>query len=455
MCEAVAYEESAIYRNIRMYFKRNYLFPIVALLLCTYVVSGQDFNSSSYSVVSPVIFPGGYGTSTNFSLTGVISQTAIGTSTSATKNLFGGFLYFPFVSTPIVSAGAGDTFVNLLWTNSNASVGWAVSGYIVGKSTVSGGPYTYINVNNTLSYSSTSLTNGTTYYYVVRVVDALGNPIATSTQVSSTPGGVPTYPTPAYPTPAAGGGGGGFSFGGNAIINFSGRAFPKSTVTILKDAQVVSSVVADAAAMFQVTVGNLTAGNYIFSVYGEDNSGFRSNPLTFPVSVTSGGTTNIGGIFITPTIAVDRTQVKKGENIAIFGQSANKSSVTIQVNSDEPFFAQTKADNVGAYLYNFDTTVLAIGDHSTKSKSAIDGEISSYSQAVAFKVGNTNVFAPTPTKTCNKRGDVNNDCKVNLTDYSIVAYWYKRANPPAKVDFNSDGQVTLIDFSILAFNWTG
>jgi hypothetical protein len=40
-------------------------------------------------------------------------------------------------------------------------------------------------------------------------------------------------------------------------------------------------------------------------------------------------------------------------------------------------------------------------------------------------------------------------------DFSITAYWYGKENPPADVDFNGDGKVNLVDFSIMAFYWTG
>jgi hypothetical protein len=70
-----------------------------------------------------------------------------------------------------------------------------------------------------------------------------------------------------------------------------------------------------------------------------------------------------------------------------------------------------------------------------------------------FIVGTKNVNAEKAQ--CSIRGDLNNDCKVNLIDFSMAAYWYKRANPPANIDLNKDGKVDLVDFSIMAFNWTG
>ncbi len=238
-----------------------------------------------------------------------------------------------------------------------------------------------------------------------------------------------------------------------SVVNFNGRAYPKSTVTILKDAQIAATTVADANAHFAVSVGGLSGGNYIFSVYGEDSKGVRSSLLTFPVGVTSGASANIGGIFITPTITVDKSEVKKGDNIAIFGQSTPKAEITISINSEEEFFGKVSSDANGTYLYNFDTSFLELGQHYTKSKVVAAGAISSFSKAVGFIVGNKTILAE--EKKVIEKGDLNNDKRVNIVDFSIIAFWYNKSTPPATSDLNSDGKVNLIDFSILAFNWTG
>ena len=264
---------------------------------------------------------------------------------------------------------------------------------------------------------------------------------------------------PSSPSSSGGGGGGG---GGGAYIPtapstavvFSGRAYPKSAVTLLKDAQITASSIAGPDSNFQITLSNLSAGNYIFSIYGEDKDGVRSSLFTFSVSVTSGVTTNVGGIFIAPTISVDKSEVRQGDNIAVFGQTASQSEITVMISSEESYFAKVNADKDGVYLYNFDTSSLDYGSHNAKSKSALAGSISSFSSAIAFKVGTKNVLAQKPVKKILK-GNVNSDGRVNLIDFSIVAYWYKRPSPPAKVDLNGDGKVDLIDFSIMAYYWTG
>jgi hypothetical protein len=261
---------------------------------------------------------------------------------------------------------------------------------------------------------------------------------------------------------SCGGGGGGGGGGGAGVIPtvtnviFSGRAYPKSSVTLLKDAQVAATTIAGADANFEISLSGLAGGNYVFSIYAEDSKGVRSSLLTFSVSITTGATNKISGIFLAPTIAIDKAQVKRGENIAIFGESVPNSDITISVSSDEEFFNKTKSDASGVYLYNFDTAVLENGEHSTKSKAALNNEISSFSKAVSFVVG-TETILEQPK--CSK-ADLNCDGKVNLVDFSIAAYWYKKdlSQDFKKIEaerLNADAKINLVDFSIMAFYWTG
>lgn len=262
--------------------------------------------------------------------------------------------------------------------------------------------------------------------------------------------------TPPPPPPPAGGGF--FPIPVETGVILSGRAFPATRVFVLRDGQIAASVLADDAANFNVSVFGLTAGHYIFSVYSEDREGRRSSLLTFPVSIVSGVITRIGNIFIAPTIAVNKSEVRRGDNIAIFGQSVPNANITIQVASDELFFARTIADRDGVYLYNFDTSPLYFGRHFTKSKSAIAGQISSFSQAIGFTVGLRNVLLD-PRRIV-LRGDLNNDRRVNIIDFSIAAFWHRRPLSPAfaiieEERLNGDRVINLTDFSIMAFHWTG
>src|SRR3989344_745725 len=362
----------------------------------------------------------------------------------------------PSTPTGLSANAVSSSQINLSWAQSADA-----TGYDIYRDTSSSGSFPRIGGEPTVSsgdttaYANTGLSAGTTYYYKIAALNASGESAASNAVSAKT-----NDASGSSGSSGGGGGGGGGGWGGIGGIfsaptgvNFSGRAYPKNTVTLLKDAQIAATVVAGTDANFRISVSDLSAGSYVFSIYSEDNKGARSSLLTFPTSVTSGATTYVSGIFIAPTIAVDKSEVKRGDNVAIFGQSVPNGEITVAISSDEEFFGKVTADQNGAYLYNFDTSQLAMGQHFTKSKAAKEGAFSSFGKAVSFIVGTKNIVAElhkTPDK-----GDMNGDGRVNLVDFSIAAYWHKRISPPASVDLNGDGKVDLIDFSIMAFSWTG
>lgn len=85
-------------------------------------------------------------------------------------------------ATPVnLIAQPNNNQVRLLWTASSAA-----TSYRVKRSLTNGGPYTDIATPTTASYIDTTVTNGTTYYYVVAATNAFGNS-GNSSQVSATP----------------------------------------------------------------------------------------------------------------------------------------------------------------------------------------------------------------------------------------------------------------------------
>ncbi len=265
--------------------------------------------------------------------------------------------------------------------------------------------------------------------------------------------------------PPSGGGGGGGGGGAPPVypqtgdVLISGLAAPDSEITILSDGVVKVTTRAERDGKWQVRLTNLSPGSYLFSVYGEDKKGKRTSLFTFPTFISAGSTVNITGIFLSPTIDVDKTEVKKGEDVSIFGFTAPNSEVLINISSEEEIFVKTYTDEQGAYFYSLNTNDLETGEHLAKSKSTYKERslviTSPYSRAVAFKVGEKTIFKR--PSVCKIRADLNNDCRVNLVDFSIMAYWYKRklTEKGRKADLNNDGKVDLKDFSILAYYWTG
>lgn len=454
-----------------LYFKKlryhSFLFKF-AFFFSLFILSingahSQEFTSPGYKVLDPVMNAGGHGSSTTFRLFGVISQMAIGTSTSSGFGANSGFLYFPFASSPTVSATAGNSAVSLSWSASTGLLGWTPSGYTVGQSTVSGGPYAYTSLGNVTSSNRTGLTNGTTYYFIIRVQDVFGNFIATSTQVSAVP--VAPTPTPPSPSPSPGGGGGG---GGGIIappsgttkVVIKGRAYPGATVTVFRDGSTISTPVADGGGNWQVD-STVVGGIYTFSAYAIDKDNRRSLTTSFTANISTGQTTTLSDIIIAPTIGSDKSEVKSGNNIKFFGFGYPTSDVNIVVNSEVVITDKTKSDKLGFWSYTLNSTPLEIGSHTSKSQVvAPDAVISPFSESLAFRVGDKDIpFGKLSTATpssCSKNGDLNIDGRVNIVDFSILLFFWNQKTPKNPcADINKDSIVNIFDFSIMLFWWNG
>ncbi len=271
--------------------------------------------------------------------------------------------------------------------------------------------------------------------------------------------GIGTLSTSVYITAvvtqtSSGGGGGGTTGTLPTAVNFSGMAYPGSKVVILQDGAIAVTVYADNNANFSASITNLSQGSYNFALYTEDQNGLHSVSFSFPVFVTTGTTVNIQDIVLAPTINVDKLQVKRGDTETIFGFAVPSSTVTISVHSTIEQTVSALASKTGVYLYHLDTTPLDYGGHNAQAHSVLGNKISAETNPVSFIVS---------TETQNNTGgcgtligDLNCDGKVNLVDFSIMAYWYKKGTtPPVIVDLNHDGKINLVDFSILAYHWTG
>lgn len=193
----------------------------------------------------------------------------------------------------------------------------------------------------------------------------------------------------------------------------------------------------------------------MFGIWAEDTLGDRSITHTFNISIALGATSVISGIFIPPVMSIDKSEVKRGDILTFYGSSAPLATVAVTINSDEELIKYATSGNDGTWTYKFNTIELDYGDHTAKARATKDGDITSFSKVAAFKIGDKNV-ATKPNRKC-PSADLNSDCKVNLVDFSILAYWFKRplSDTSTKYDLNKDGKISLVDFSILAYYWTG
>lgn len=147
-------------------------------------VSAQDLSSAHFIIRDPSIGTGGgYQASGTFKMysAGNLNISGNGGTSTSFLGRFG-FLQFPSVHAGTLSATTTSSTINASWTATTASGGYTISGYNIGIADVSGGPYTFTAVGNTLSYSYTNQSAGD-HYLVVQTLDSYGNIIAVSNEV--------------------------------------------------------------------------------------------------------------------------------------------------------------------------------------------------------------------------------------------------------------------------------
>ncbi len=239
------------------------------------------------------------------------------------------------------------------------------------------------------------------------------------------------------------------------VAVFKGVAYPGSIISLLKNGVIIAEIPANPNGTFEIHVRNLNPGTYSFGIRAEDKTGLKSKLLTFTVFVSASVATEVSGIFIPPTITTDKVEVKKGDQIVFSGTSVPESEIRLSVAYNGEVITRIKAKQDGSWVYSI--TYSDFGDYVAKARSLTVGDLSPFSDEITFLVGMTNRIRPKTLTLAGfrKRCDLNDDNRVNLLDFSIMAFWYKRLTFPPKVDLNSDKSVNLTDLSILAYCWTG
>jgi len=254
---------------------------------------------------------------------------------------------------------------------------------------------------------------------------------------------------------SSGGGGGGSSVDlGDTSVSINGRAFPNQTVHIVKDASEIGTVRANADGVFKFSAAS-EPGTATFGFWSVDANGTRSTTFNTTFDVSQGAITTISGVYIPPTISLDKTSVPRGELIIFRGQTVPNATVRIYIDNSA-IIEQATASSDGKWTFTFDSGKVSQASHTVKVKfeliegSGTSKRESTFSNILSFGVG----VGAAPIA---GSADLNRDGKVNLIDFSILVFWWGTtggaSNPPA--DINNNAKVGLEDFSILLFNWTG
>jgi cysteine-rich repeat protein len=261
----------------------------------------------------------------------------------------------------------------------------------------------------------------------------------------------------------AGSGGGGSSGGGSGgsggsqtqlgdtVVRVTGIAYPNQTINFLLDNRTVGTIRSNASGQFVFSL-DAAPGTATLGIWANDSAGRRSITHNSTFDVTQGAVTNVSGVILPPTLAVQSQNISPGSPIQFSGQAVPNAQIEIHFNNSQ-IIATTSTNGAGIYSLAYNSSSLRPASYTVRARSVTGNPPlivqSNFSSTLQLFVG-VDGQASTPS-------DLNRDGKVNLIDFSILIFWWGSAggssDPPA--DINQNGRVGLEDFSILLFNWTG
>jgi hypothetical protein len=278
----------------------------------------------------------------------------------------------------------------------------------------------------------------------------IGGPMALATTGTLEVQVVPFTPTPtSTPLPTSGGSGNSQN-NISAAVEFSGTTFPRAYVVLLIDGRETDRVVANSRGEFHFTLSGLTGGSYVFGFFSQDELGYRNEIFSFMAVPILGSTTQISNIILPPLVSIKDTLLPNGAIFLITGRAVPNAKLEASINSD-PWQEIGTSGLDGNFQVQISTENIGTGKHTIRLRFSLGEDISPQSQEFDFIVGEAGILAK-----CKNTPDINDDGRVDLVDFSIMAFWYGRDIPiDARFDLNCDGEMTLADVSILAYFWTG
>ena len=239
---------------------------------------------------------------------------------------------------------------------------------------------------------------------------------------------------------------------GDGRVYVTGTAWPRADVYVMVDGTIAEDVRADSDGSYTVLIDEIARGAYTFGVYGEDSNGVKSNTFSTSFTVSGARAVTLSNIDLTGTLEVTPNPVDPGVTATIRGYTVPNAQVTIE-NRRQGGAASTllaTSNSTGFFTTALSTTGFSQDTYEIRFRAEpTGGEPTVFTDWFYYGVGQA---ADVPTS-----ADLNTDGSVNLTDFSILLFWWDTdggdSSPPA--DINQDGRVSLTDFSILLFNWTG
>ena len=223
----------------------------------------------------------------------------------------------------------------------------------------------------------------------------------------------------------------------NAAVKFMGYGHPGDLVTIKEGGATIGTTEILSDGTFEKQLDGQAPGLHTYTLRAQDVTSARyTSPETIFTNLENGYLFVFSNIVFSPTIGLSKSSYKQGEGIKTLGSTHPTSTVDVYYAS--PLHKWVTSTGTGAWSYTL-TEKLSVGAHQTYCHVTVGSYTSDLSEIVPFTV----------TAAC--LGDFNNDGWVNLTDFSILLYYWGKHDTTH--DLSGDGYINLTDFSIMLFYW--
>lgn len=227
-------------------------------------------------------------------------------------------------------------------------------------------------------------------------------------------------------------------------IRFVGEASPGALVTFLRNGSVIGTQAAASDSSFDSTFANQPPGSATYSLHATDVSSRQTAEVSTIATILPAFTTTLSGYLLPTTFSISLNPIKRPQIQSISGTTRQSSTVTTLWSGakySDSFTTQAATAANG----NWSTVpgqTLHLGTYTTSAVvQAPGGALSPQTPDANFQV----ILS----------ADLNNDSKINLTDFSILMFFYAQTNINKPADINDDAKTNLTDFSIMLFYWTG
>lgn len=235
-----------------------------------------------------------------------------------------------------------------------------------------------------------------------------------------------------------------------ATLVISGFTGPNTFLIFSQETSVLGTDSANSLGQFLKTFSGLQPTTHNITFYGVDSENRATSPIPISIYTPAYQQTQISNQLLSPTIEINSSLFLHGDPIHATGSAIPDSDITLF--TDNPLRSyQATSDSSGDWTYTItDSDQYVPGDYRIYAIAQNQYGLQSLTSPSIFFSMRTSQSSGTACGDITQ-GDLNCDGNVDLTDFSVLMYYWSTNN--AAADVNGDEIVNLTDFSVLMYYW--